>query len=109
MLEGDAVRDFDCSLVYDPIHDTDVLGKSSTGRLKTGGASNFFVCGTLRESLVTAVVTLAAGDVVENDDAIARSKAIDAGAYGGDHAGGFMAEDSRGRMRAGGNFFQVRA
>ena len=50
-----------------------------------------------------------ARDMVENHDAIAWRKAGDASAYGSDHAGGFMAENSRSRMRAGGYLFQIRA
>jgi hypothetical protein len=58
---------------------------------------------------MAAVVTLAARNVVENDDAIAGSKAGTAGTNGGDHAGRFVAEDSGSRMRTSGDLFQIRA
>ncbi|HWO35246.1 MAG TPA: hypothetical protein VNO32_41160, partial [Candidatus Acidoferrum sp.] len=63
----------------------------------------------LGKRLVTAVITLAARDMVEDYDAISRCKLGDAGADGCHHAGGFMAENAWGGMRAGGNFFKVRA
>src|ERR1700683_3226788 len=58
---------------------------------------------------MAAVVTLAARNGVENDDAIAGSKAGNAGTNGGDHAGRFVAEDSGSRMRTSGDLFQIRA
>ena len=71
LLEGDAVGDFYGSLLDDPIHDADVFGEASAGGLESGGASDLLVGGALGEGLVAAVVTLAAGDVMEDHDAIA--------------------------------------
>jgi hypothetical protein len=109
LLKGDAVGDFHGSLVDDPIHDPDVFGESAAGRLETRCASDFFVRGALGEGLVAAVVALAAGDVVENYDPIAGSKAGDAGTCGCDYPGGFMAENAWGGMRSGSNFLEVGA
>jgi len=58
---------------------------------------------------VKAVVALAAGDVVENYDAIAGRELTHSGANRRDHSRGFMAEDARSGMRSGGDLLKVRA
>src|ERR1035438_4241346 len=71
LLKRDALRDFHSALIDDPIHDADVLGEASTRGFEAGSASDLFVGGALGEGLVAAVVTVAAGDVMKDYDAVA--------------------------------------
>jgi len=109
LLEGDAVGDFYSALVDDPIHDADVFGETAAGGLEASGASNSFVGGALGEGLMAAVVALAAGNVMEDYDAVAGSEAGDSGTDGCGYAGGFMAEDAGSGMRPGSDFLEIGA
>ncbi len=109
LLEGDAVGDLHGALLDDPIHDADVFGETAAGRLESGGTADFLVGGALGESLVPAVVTFAARDVMKHHDPVAGLELAHVRAYRSDHAGGFMTEDARGGMRACGYLFQVGA
>ena len=109
LLERDTVGNTDGAMLDDPVHDANVFGKAAAGGLESGGAADLLVGGALRESFVAAVIALAARDMVENYDAISGMKVGYAGADGGDCAGGFMAEDSRGGVRAGGDFLKIGA
>ena len=96
-------------LLDNPVHDADIFRETAAGRLKSGGAADFLVGGALGEGLVTAVVALAAGDVVEDYDAIAGRELTHSGANRRDHSRGFVAEDARSGMRSGGDLLQVGA
>jgi len=109
LLEGNAVRNTYGTVLNNPVHDANVLGEAAAGRLEAGGATDFFVGRALGESLVLAVETLAARNVVEDHDAVAGAKVADALADGGDNAGGFVSENSRGGVRAGRNLLEVGA
>jgi hypothetical protein len=63
----------------------------------------------LREGFMTAVVALAAWDVMKDDDAIAGLENVYASADGGDYSGSFVAEDAGRGVRSGGNFLEVGA
>jgi hypothetical protein len=91
------------SLLNDPIHHPDVLGEASTGGFEACCASDLFVSRALREGLVPAVVTLAAGDVMKDHDPVARLEPGYSRAYGRYDAGGFVAEDAGRGMRSGGD------
>ena len=96
-------------MLDDPIHHPDVLGEASAGGLKAGRASDLFVGGALGEGFVPAVVALAAGDVVKDDDTIAGREASHSGTDGRDNARGFVAEDAGRGVGSGGNFLEVSA
>jgi hypothetical protein len=91
----------------DPVHDADVFGETSAGRLEPGGATDFLVSRALGKSFVLAVKTLAARDVVEDHDPVARAVRLDAFANRYYYAGGFVSEDAGGGMGAGGNLLEV--
>jgi hypothetical protein len=93
----------------DPIHRPNIFGETSTRGIKPGGAADFFVGGTLGERLVLAVVTLAAGDVMKNYDAVSGLELAHLRADGGDYSGGFMSENAGSGMGAGRDFLQVGA
>src|ERR1019366_5089656 len=67
------------------------------------------VGGTLGEDLVPAVVTFAAGDVMEHHHAIAEFVTGYIFAEGGNHPGGFMAKYPRSGMGPGCNLLQIGA
>src|SRR5205807_3498153 len=62
LLVRDMVRQFDNSIAYDPIHDSDILGKTSAAGIEAGGSANLLVHRTLSKDLVAAVITLPAWD-----------------------------------------------
>src|SRR5579863_9831300 len=109
LLEGDAVRDLYRSLADNPIHNADIFREASAGRFKSRGAPYPLIGEALGECLVTAVVALAAGDVMEDHHTVTWLEAAHVGADGGDYAGSFMAEDPRRGMGSCGDFFEVRA
>src|SRR5580692_564128 len=90
LLEGNAVRDSDGTMLDDPVHNADVLRESASRRFETGGAANFLVGGALRESLVAAVKAVSARDVMKDHDAVARTECRDLLADCGDLARGFV-------------------
>ncbi len=71
LLERDAVGDADRALLDDPVHHANVFGEPAARRLESGRATDFLIGGALGESLVPAVVALAARDVVKDHDAVA--------------------------------------
>ena len=109
LLKGDAVGDFDEAAADDPGHDADIFGKAAAGGLEAGGHADALVVIALRGGLFAAVITAAAGGVVEDHDAVVDFKALDALAGGGDHPGDFVAEDAGGGMGAGVDLFEVGA
>jgi hypothetical protein len=109
LLERNAVWNTDRAVVDDPIHDSDVFGETAAGSLESGGASDLLVGCALGKSLVLAVKTLAAGNVVEDHDPVAGTVILHAFADGSDRAGSFVSENARGRVGTRGNLLQVGA
>jgi len=54
-----------------------------------------------------AVIAFAAGDVMEDDDTVARSKLPDSSPDGGYFSRSFVPKDARSRMRASGDLLEV--
>jgi hypothetical protein len=109
LLQGNAVRDANGTVLHDPIHHSNVLSESATGRFKSSCATDFLISRALGEGLVLAIETLTARDVVEDHNAVARAVGLDAFADRRHHAGGLVAEDARGGMRTGGDLLEVGA
>src|SRR5260221_11413994 len=91
-------------LAYDPTHHADVLGKTAAAGRKTRRGADLFVDRALRKDFFAAVVTFAAGDVVEHHYAIADGEIVHAFAQRNYPAGHLMAENTGRRMRARQNF-----
>src|SRR5262249_42134469 len=94
-------------LTHDPVHGTDILGKTTATGLKTRGNTHPLIYRTLRKNIVPAVVTLATWDVMENHHTVAALKGIDALTDCPNPPRSFMPETPAGRGRAGGNLLQV--
>lgn len=109
LLEGGAVWNTYGTVLNDPVHDANVLGETAARRLETGGTADFLVGRALSKSLILTVETLSTRNVVEDHDAVAGAVVTDTLAHGGDDAGGFVSEDARSGVRAGGNFLEVGA
>ena len=109
LFVGDVVGDANRALPNDPVHHPYVFGETAAGGLESGGAADFFVGGALGEGFVAAVVALAAGDVVEDDDAIARMEIGDAFTDDGDDTGSFVSEDAWGGVGSGMDFLEIGA
>ena len=78
-FEGHAIGNFLDAALDDPIHDADVLGESAAGGLEAGSDAYLLIDGTLRVEFAVAVEAFAAGNVVEDDDAVAGLELGDAG------------------------------
>ena len=89
-----AVRDLYQPALDDPVHHSHVPGKTTAGRFKSRGAADPLVYRALGEGLLAAVVTTAAGDMVEDGDPIAHSEGFNSRSQGRDRAYRFMAEDA---------------
>src|SRR5450631_1397206 len=107
LLETDAVRDANRSLLDNPVHHPDVFGKSSARRLEPSGAANFLVRSALREGFVAAVITLSAGDVMKHHNAFANAERLNAFPHFRNDTGSFVTKNTRSGMRAGGDLLQV--
>ncbi len=107
LFERDSVRNPDRAFADDPIHYSNVFGKTAAGRLKSGGAADFLVNLTLRECFMTTVVAISARHVVEDYDAVSRLEAAHPFADCGNYARSFVSKDSWGRMGAGCDLLQV--
>ena len=107
LLERDSLGNTHRSLLDDPIHHANVVGESAARRLKSGRASDLLVGLALRESFVPAVVALAAGDVMEDDDAVTGSKPRNAGADGRNHSRSLVPKNAWSRMGPGGDLLQI--
>jgi hypothetical protein len=77
LLVRDSFGNTDGTVLYDPVHDADIFGKTSATGLETRRAANLLVGFALSEGLVPAVVAGAAGDMVEHHDAVAGSESFD--------------------------------
>src|ERR1700694_2219370 len=78
LLEADAVRDAQRSLLDNPVHHPDIFRKSSARRLETRRASDLLVSCALREGLVLAVITFSTRNVVKYHHAFADSELTNA-------------------------------
>src|SRR5271157_1894432 len=70
----------------DPVHHAHELREASTAGLVTGRDPHLLVCRALRKDFVLAVITLVAGNVMEDHHAIAKAKVFDPFTDGGDNA-----------------------
>jgi len=91
----------------DEVHDADIFGVAATGRFKAGGDASALVLGALGKGAMAAGVAIQAGDVMVEGGAGAEAKAAGLRAHLDNDAGGFMAEDARGREGGVLDFFDV--
>ena len=111
LFKGIFSRDF-YDAAQNERHHADVFGKAAAGWFESGCDAGAFVLGALSEGVVAAIVAFHAGDVVMEGDAIAGTKwargdARPPPADLDDGAGGFVAENARGRDGAVLDFFYV--
>jgi hypothetical protein len=109
LLERNAVWNPHSTALDYPLHDTDVFRESAAGGFESRRATHFFVGCALREGLVPAIEALPARDVMKDHDAIAGAIGGYVFSDRGYHSGGFMSENSRGRVRTCRDFLEVRA
>ncbi len=88
-------------------HHANVFGEAAAGGFESGGDAGAFVLRALGEGMVAAIMAIHAGDVVVESDAVAGLKLRLFAADLDDGAGGFVAEDARGRDGAVLDFFYV--
>src|SRR5579871_2992962 len=94
LIERDTWRNDLDAAFDDPVHRTDVLGKTATGRLISRRHADFLVHRTLRVEFSLAIEALLAGNMVKHDHAVAGCVTRDARADGGDHPRCFMPIDA---------------
>ena len=97
------------SVFDNPVHDADVFRETASGRLEAASAANFLIHGTLGESLVTAVIALAAWDVMKDHNSVPSPKIDHALANRRDDAGSFVAENARSGVRTRRDLLEVSA
>jgi hypothetical protein len=107
LIEGNSVRNQLDSALYDPIEDAHVLRKPAAGRLITCRRAHFFVNRTLGVQPAVTVEAIAAGNVVEKDDAIAGNVFSNAIPGSHDDAGGLVAVDAGRREQVVLDFLQI--
>src|SRR5271165_6913535 len=107
LLERHTFRNADNALANDPFHHPNVLGETAAAGFVAGGRAHLLIGGTLGEHLVSAVIAVAARNVMENHHPVPNVKFRNIVPEGSYHPGSFMAEDARRGMRPSGNLLQV--
>lgn len=79
-----------------PIHDADILRKSAAGRFKTGSHAHLFINRALGVKFALAVEAFTAGDVMEDNDAVAGFDARDPGSDTGHYTRGLVSVNAWG-------------
>src|SRR5205823_252934 len=97
------IGDGNCSTLNNPIHNANVLGESTSGRLESGCATNFLVGFTLGKCFMATVIAFAAWDVVEDYDSIANFKLTHAFAHSRNLTRSLVTENAGRGMGSGGN------
>src|SRR5579863_6779334 len=110
LLEGDAFGNAHHAIApHNPIHHANVVGKTSAAGFISCRRAHLLVSWALREHFMPAVITVAAGNVMEHHHAIANLKLFDAFAARRNYAGGLVSENAWRRMRTRSNFLQIGA
>ena len=97
-FERHSVRNFFDAAIDNPVHGAHILRETATGRLEARRHADLLVDGALGVQFPQAVESAAAGNVVEDDHAVAGLEAHDGRADLCDDAGGFVAVDARRRQ-----------
>ena len=99
LIEGNALGNFFDAVLDDPVHDADVLRESAACRFISRRDADFLVNRALGIQLALAIKTLAARNVVKDDDTVTRDVARDTRAYGRNHTRRLMTVNARRRQQ----------
>src|SRR2546430_747861 len=107
LFKRDVIVNANRSALHNPIHNANVLGETTSGRLESRRATNFLIGFTLGKSFMETVIALAAWDVVEDHDSIAGLEITRSIAHSRNLARSLVTENARRRMGSSGNLLQI--
>ena len=107
MVERNTGRNALHTAFDNPVHNTDVLGKTAARGFETGRDSNVLVNVALRVQAAFAIKAIAARDVMECNDTIARSEFCHTRTGAHDNPGSLVTEDARRRQQVVLDLFEV--